>query len=124
MGDKNPFFGKTHSKETRERLSQRMKGMTGRKNPNYRGGKTKHAKGYIHILSHGHPNVDRYSYIFEHRLVAEKKLNRYLTKEERVHHINGVKDDNRPENLYLFSTMESHVIFHNRKIKPTLISNI
>ncbi|MBU1880828.1 HNH endonuclease, partial [bacterium] len=35
------------------------------------------------------------------RLIAEKILNRYLLKTEVIHHINKIRNDNRPENLYL-----------------------
>jgi hypothetical protein len=67
--------------------------------------------GYVKTYSPNHPhNVDKY--VFEHRLVAEKELGRYLTSEEVVHHINGIKDDNRPKNLYVFSNMSEHVKFH------------
>jgi len=39
--------------------------------------------------------------VFEHILVAEALLRRYLVEGESVHHINGIRDDNRPENLEL-----------------------
>lgn len=63
--------------------------------------------GYIMIkVGKEHPYTDRAGYIFQHRYVVEQQIRRYLGSHERVHHKNGEKSDNRPENLELWSVKD------------------
>lgn len=96
-----------HSKERKKKMSSRW---MGKNNPRWKGGRIKF-KGYIKITNKNHPNCNNQGYVQEHRLVMEKHLGRYLTKEEVVHHINEIKDDNRIENLQLM-TQGEHVRLH------------
>jgi hypothetical protein len=50
-----------------------------------------------------HPNKSFRGWQYEHRLVAESVVGRHLRSDEQVHHVNGMKDDNRPENLEVLS---------------------
>lgn len=71
------------------------------------------ASGYIRVWEPNHPTAHA-GYVYEHRLVMERVIGRYLTSEEHVHHVNRKKDDNRPENLVVMSHRE-HRKLHTRE---------
>jgi len=71
-------------------------------------GQTKNG-GYIMMVApDNHPRATKHGYIPLHTLVMEQHLGRYLEIGEVIHHINGIKDDNRLENLQLMSVSEHH----------------
>lgn len=91
--------------------------------PNWKGGIRITSDGYIFVKQPYHPYTDKNNYVPEHRLVAEKQLKRFLLPHEIIHHINKIKTDNRPENLYLFQSNSEHRRFHHSK-NAILLSNI
>jgi len=72
--------------------------------------------GYVLVYNPTHPSCDSRGYVREHRVVMEKKLGRYLSGTEHVHHINGKPDDNRLSNL-LLCTAQEHRRLHAGWVK-------
>lgn len=69
--------------------------------------------GYIAIYSPKHPRAFvGNGCVYEHILVAEKKLGRPLDLEECVHHIDFNRKNNNEDNLMVFKTNKDHALFH------------
>ncbi len=68
----------------------------------------KDSSGYIREIRRGHPNASTKGYVPQHILVMSDHLGRRIATDlgENVHHINGVRDDNRLENLELWSSSQ------------------
>lgn len=75
----------------------------GKLSPNWKGGVIKDDYGYVLIRKPKHHRSKSNGYVREHIVVMEKVLGRRLKKGETVHHKNGIRNDNRPENLELWT---------------------
>ena len=119
------FKGKHHSKKVRRKIS---KAHIGKKQSNLtikkRVSKVKGQHrvkigtrirylGYIKIYLPDNLMADKSSYVYEHRLVMAKFIGRNITSTEKIHHINGKKDDNRIKNLALFKNRSEHSKFRH-----------
>jgi hypothetical protein len=80
-----------------------IKAHRGQRSTAWKGGIIKDKFGYVLIWKPQHPNAKLAGYIHEHRLVMAEHLGRPLESYEFIHHRNGIKDDNRLENLELLT---------------------
>jgi len=107
--------GIPHSQEHNKKIGD---SCYGEKSYRWNGG-IKMERGYRLMIKSNRPrylsrkNNTKRRYVPEHRIIAEKALGRSLKKGECVHHINGVKDDNRNANLLICSN-GYHAWLHRR----------
>lgn len=99
--------------------NETQKGKRGKDSRAWKGGKTM-IGGYVYIFQPSHPRALKTGYVAEHHLIMEQKIGRYLYPWEVVHHINGIKTDNRAENLELLPNRGKH----NTRVQEIYQENI
>jgi hypothetical protein len=108
-------LGKKFSDQWKENISIGLTGrqrpeMVGKLNWNWKGGRYKDGYGYIMLACPNEKSGRRR----EHLVVMEEFLGRRLLTTERVHHKNGIKSDNRLENLQLFKSNSAHISYEQK----------
>ncbi len=128
--------GHKHDPETIAKISKSRKGKCcgdvhharrneqprGEKAHAWGGGKIKHQRGYILVFCPDHPYRSSTGYVYEHRLMMEKLLGRFLEKSEIVHHKNGITSDNRIANLEIFTSQADHLKKHANERRMNCVS--
>jgi hypothetical protein len=89
-------------------IRSQSESQSGKNNWAWNGGVTI-LKGYTMIHKPDHPYATKHGYVAEHRLVVESRIGRLLTPGEVVHHIDGNKSNNHPDNLQLFESNGEHL---------------
>lgn len=85
----------------------------GAAHPQWSGGRTVHANGYVSVHAPDHPNAHN-GRVLEHVLVAEEATGLALPKKAQVHHVDGNPSNNSPGNLVVCEDQEYHLLLHRR----------
>ena len=120
-GDSAPMAKKTsirdgtvRGKQSRFINGHYMRGKTGEKNHNWRGGKKIGMDGYRLIYKKDHPRASN-GYVLEHIIVAEDVLGKPLPPKAVCHHVDGNPSNNIQNNLVICEDQAYHHLLHQRK---------
>lgn len=75
---------------------------------------------YLYAVVREHPRASRHGYVLHHRVVMENLLGRLLHADEIVHHLDGNKKNNSPDNLEVMPARE-HSSLHARSHGKSLV---
>jgi hypothetical protein len=106
--------GKHSSPETEFKKGHQL--QIGKKHWNWKNGIV-YERGYCYLYRPKHRRARMGNYVRRAILVAEKTLGRLISLPNLIHHINGIKDDDRPENLYLCADRREHSKIYKLNLK-------
>lgn len=96
-------------------------GQAGPRNHQWKGGRVVASNGYVLVrVGRDHPLSDVRGYAYEHRIVAAQKLGRWPHPWEIVHHVDGDKTNNVPDNIVIEPSIAHHLRHHRRPEGPRL----
>ena len=75
------------------------------------------SNGYVCVYAPGHPYATKRGYVYEHRLIMEKNIGRYLLPTEDVHHKDSNRQNNQSDNLLLLSRHAHHRLHREEQLK-------
>ncbi len=106
------------------RLAHTQEKFLNKRNPEtcskWHGGRWIDAKGYVYIYKPDHHRVTRKCYVQEHILVWEQVHNKQLPDGWIIHHLKGIKGDNRPENLVAMPKANHGYLHHQEPYKKRI----
>ena len=83
--------------------------QVGSTHPRWKGGRMLDKSGYVLVYRPGHHEANRHGQVREHRIVMAQKLGRPLQRGEVVHHIDGNRANNHPDNLEVYENNALHL---------------
>lgn len=83
------------------------------RNPFWKGGRHRTSGGYVSIRIPEHPRASN-GYVFEHIVVSERALGRYLPLGVEIHHVDEDKENNVGGNLVVCPDRSYHQLLHQR----------
>jgi len=91
-------------------FNESIKNRPPEEHPQWKGGRTFSQGGYVFIRKPTHHRAGKNGYVQEHILIWEQSHNQTLPDGWVIHHLNGIKHDNRPENLVALPNWKHYLV--------------